>query len=69
MATLAGHEESPAIAALPSLMLVDVAAPLPSSWAPDNGYGAHGSPAVPVWLIAPCSSHGLGGVAAGTAGA
>jgi hypothetical protein len=44
-------------------------APLPSSWAPDNGYGAHGSPAVPVWLFAPCSSHGLGGVAAGTAGA
>ena len=28
-----------------------------------------GSPAVPVWLFAPCSSHGLGGVAAGTAGA
>jgi Putative restriction endonuclease len=43
--------------------------PLPSSWAPDNGYGAHGSPVVPVWLFAPCSSHGLGGVAAGTTGA
>ena len=43
--------------------------PLPCSWVPDNGYGAHGSPAVPVWLFAPCSNHGLGGVAAGTAGA
>ena len=31
--------------------------------------GAYGSPAVPVWLFAPCSCHGLGGVAAGTAGA
>ena len=28
-----------------------------------------GSPVVPVWLFAPCSSHGLGGVAAGIAGA
>jgi hypothetical protein len=28
-----------------------------------------GSPAVPVWLIAPCSFHGLGGVAAGMVGA
>ncbi len=31
--------------------------------------GVYGSPVVPVWLFAPCSSHGLGGVAAGTAGA
>jgi hypothetical protein len=41
MATLAGHEESPAIAALPSLMLVDVAAPqrlaASASWATTSG--------------------------------
>jgi hypothetical protein len=28
-----------------------------------------GSPAVPVWLIAPCSWYGLGGVAPGAVGA
>ena len=43
--------------------------PLPCSWAPGLRSWPHGSPAVPVWLFAPCSSHGLGGVAAGIAGA
>jgi hypothetical protein len=44
-------------------------APLPSSLRPGRYGLGLGSPAVPVWLIAPCSRDGLGGVAAGTAGA
>jgi len=43
--------------------------PLPSSLSPGNYGSGLGSPAVPVWLIAPCSSYGLGGVAPGTVGA
>jgi hypothetical protein len=35
----------------------------------ETGSLAPGSPVTPVWLFAPCSSHGLGGVAAGVAGA
>src|SRR5262249_42432806 len=34
-----------------------------------EGFLGPGSPVVPVWLFAPCRCHGLGGVAAGTAGA
>jgi len=45
------------------------AAPLPSWVCPGNYGPGVGSPAVPVWLIAPCSCYGLGGVAPGTAGA
>jgi hypothetical protein len=43
-------------------------APLPSSSGPGKHDLGLGSPAVPVWLIAPCSRYGLGGVAAGAAG-
>lgn len=43
--------------------------PLPSSLSPGNYGLGLGSPAVPAWLFAPCSSYGLGGVAPGTAGA
>ena len=39
--------------------------PLPSSLSPGNYGSGLGSPAVPVWLIAPCSWYGLGGVAPG----
>ncbi|PZR78389.1 MAG: hypothetical protein DLM65_13145, partial [Candidatus Aeolococcus gillhamiae] len=43
--------------------------PLPS-WVCPGKYGlGSGSPAVPVWLIAPCSTYGLGGVAPGAVGA
>src|ERR1039457_1273191 len=44
-------------------------APLPCSSGPGKHDLGLGSPAVPVWLIAPCSRYGLGGVAAGTVGA
>ena len=44
-------------------------APLPSSLSPGNYGSGLGSPAVPVWLIAPCSWYGLGGVAPGAVGA
>jgi len=36
------------------------ATPLPSSLSPSNYGSGAGSPAVPVWLIAPCSRDGLG---------
>ena len=45
------------------------AAPLPSSLNPGRYGPGVGSPAVPVWLIAPCGWYGLGGVAPGTVGA
>ena len=44
-------------------------APLSSSPGLSQQYLGLGSPAVPVWLITPCSCDGLGGVAAGTVGA
>lgn len=43
--------------------------PLPSSLCPGKRGPGSGSPAVPVWLFAPCSWYGLGGVAPGAAGA
>ena len=42
--------------------------PLPSSVGPGK-IRALGSPAAPVWLSAPCSRYGLGGVAPGAVGA
>jgi hypothetical protein len=57
----------PLLSLIPARLLG--ASPLPS-WVCPGKYGPGlGSPAVPAWLIAPCSRYGLGGVAPGTVGA
>lgn len=47
---------------------LSLVAPLPSSWVLSGHAEGLGSPAVPVWLMAPCHIDGLGGVAAGAVG-
>jgi hypothetical protein len=52
-----------------AIAIAEAALPLTLFVEAGTGSLAFGSPVVPVWLFAPCSSHGLGGVAAGAAGA
>jgi hypothetical protein len=54
---------------LPGPAVLRSGPPLPSSSGLGEQDSGPGSPAVLVWLIAPCSMDGLGGVATGTVGA